>query len=70
MVHIDMVPHDDQFGNGASRWIAMLDSYRHGGRDGIGRFLARNDCRRALLRFACIRGGGQGMSMRGSSRDR
>ena len=68
MVHIAMVPHD-QFGSGASRWIAMRGSCRYGGRGGIGRFRAKNYCRRALLRFACIRGGGQGMSMRGFSRD-
>ncbi len=62
MVHIAIVPHD-QFGRGASCWIAMRGSYMYGGRWGTGRFLVSNDCRRALLRFACIRGGGQGISM-------
>jgi hypothetical protein len=68
VVHIAMVPHD-LFGRGASCWIAMLRSYLYGGRGGAGRFLARNDCRKALLRFACILGGGQGMYVRGSSKD-
>ena len=68
VVHIAMVPQD-QFSRGASYWIAMRGSCRYGERGGTGGFRARNVCRRALLRFACIRGGGQWISMRGSIKD-
>ncbi len=67
-VHIAMVSHD-QFGLGAPYWIAIRGSCLYGGRGRTDRFLARNDCRKALLRFPYIRGGGQGISMRGSIKD-
>jgi len=68
VVHIAMV-HHDQFGRGASCLIAMCGSCLYGGRGETCRFLARNYCRRAMLRFVCILGGGQGMSLRGSIKD-
>ncbi len=68
VVHIAMVPQD-QFSRGVSCWIAMRGSCRYGGRGGPGTFRTRNDCRKALFRFACIRVGGRGISMRGSIND-